>query len=48
MLGALTTFVAIFFAGMGLIGLAAPERVTAIFGAPSLTPTHRNEVRAVV
>src|SRR5262245_17361463 len=47
MLSALTTFVAVFFVGMGLVGLIAPERITAIFGTPALPLPHRNEVRAV-
>ena len=47
MLSALTTFVAVFFVGMGLIGLFAPERITAIFGTPALSLAHRNEIRAV-
>src|SRR5262245_14550891 len=44
---ALTMMVTIFFAGMGVLALARPERVTATFGIPSLTCEARNEVRAV-
>ena len=43
----LTMMVAVFFAGMGLVALARPERITATFGSPSLTADGRNEVRAV-
>ena len=43
----LTLFVTVFFAGMGLLALAAPERISAINGTPTLTPAGRNEVRAV-
>ena len=39
--------VAVFFLLMGLLALAAPERITAVFGQPKLTPAGRNEVRAV-
>lgn len=39
--------VGILFLGMGVLALAAPERITAIFGQPSLTEAGRNEVRAV-
>jgi hypothetical protein len=39
--------VAAFFLGMGLLALAAPERITATFGQPRLTAAGRNEVRAV-
>src|SRR5437867_1678417 len=39
--------VALFFLGMGLVGLAAPERISATFGTPALSPEGRNEVRAV-
>lgn len=39
--------VIVFFILMGLVALAAPQRVTAIFGMPQLTPEGRNEVRAV-
>ena len=39
--------VAAFFLGMGLLALAAPERISATFGQPELTPAGRNEVRAV-
>ena len=42
-----TGLVAAFFLVMGLIALAVPERITAIFGTPSLTAEGRNEVRAV-
>ena len=47
MLTTLVTIVAIFFAGMGLMALAAPERITETFGMRGLTPEARNEVRAV-
>ena len=43
----LTMMVAIFFAGMGLLAFASPERITATFGIDSLTAEGRNEVRAV-
>src|SRR5215831_2638506 len=43
----LTTMVVIFFAGMGLLALARPERITTTFGTSSLTAEGRNEVRAV-
>jgi hypothetical protein len=39
--------IAVFFLGMGALALAAPERITAIQGQPTLTPDGRNEVRAV-
>ena len=39
--------VAVFFVGMGILALAAPERITAIFGTTGLTADGRNEVRAV-
>ncbi|TMA53052.1 MAG: DUF4345 domain-containing protein [Deltaproteobacteria bacterium] len=42
----MTVVVALFFLGMGLVGLAAPERVAATFGTP-LSAEGRNEVRAV-
>jgi hypothetical protein len=42
-----TILVSLFFLGMGVLALAAPERITATFGLPSLTPEGRNEVRAV-
>lgn len=38
---------ALAFAFMGLVALAAPERVTGQFGMPSLTVDGRSEVRAV-
>jgi hypothetical protein len=38
--------VIVFFFGMGVVGLAAPERIGATFGQV-LTPAGRNEVRAV-
>jgi hypothetical protein len=38
---------AVFFAGMGVYGLAVPDRLLALFGLPSLTIDARNEVRAV-
>lgn len=44
---ALVLVVIVFFFGMGLVGLATPERISAIFGVPELTPDGRNEVRAV-
>lgn len=47
MLTTLVTIVAIFFAGMGLVALGAPERITETFGMRELTPDARNEVRAV-
>lgn len=43
----LTSAIAVFFLLMGLVGLVAPERITSIFGVPSLTADGRNEVRAV-
>ena len=43
----LTLLVGIFFAGMGLVALVVPERISATFGTPTLTPAGRNEVRAV-
>jgi hypothetical protein len=39
--------VAAFFVGMGILALAAPERITATFGTTQLTAEGRNEVRAV-
>jgi len=47
MLTTLVMLVTIFFAGMGLLALAAPERITVTFGTLTLTPAGRNEVRAV-
>ncbi len=47
MLTILTKLVAVFFAGMGLLALALPEQISGTFGASSLTPEGRNEVRAV-
>jgi hypothetical protein len=47
MLSTLTLLVAIFFAGMGVLALVAPERITATVGAPVLTLAGRNEARAV-
>jgi hypothetical protein len=38
---------AIFFLGMGVVALAVPERVPAIFGGQAKTPASRTEVRAV-
>lgn len=38
---------AVFFAGMGVYGLAAPERLIAPFGTTLAGPTGRSEVRAV-
>ena len=43
----MVTFVAVFFVGMGLVALAAPDRIPAIFGTMGLTAEGRNEVRAV-
>jgi hypothetical protein len=43
----LTALVTMFFAGMGLLALAAPEQISAINGTPTLTPAGRNEIRAV-
>ena len=43
----MTVVVALFFLGMGLVGLAAPERIAATFGTPALSAEGRNEVRAV-
>jgi len=40
-------FVAIFFVGMGVLALLAPDRIVAIFGTTALTADGRNEVRAV-
>ena len=39
--------VLIFFLGMGLVALAAPETISRTFGTIKLTPDGRNEVRAV-
>jgi hypothetical protein len=39
--------IALFFLGMGVVALADPARITAIFGMPALTAEARNEVRAV-
>lgn len=39
--------VAVGFATMGLGALAVPERVTRLFGTPTLSVAGRNEVRAV-
>ena len=47
MLTVLIVAVIVSFLGMGLLGLTAPERITAIQGMPELTPEFRNEVRAV-
>lgn len=44
---ALIYFVAAFFAIMGLVALAQPERVLAFFGTHRLTRDGRSEVRAV-
>jgi hypothetical protein len=43
---ALVIVIAVFFLGMGLVALAMPERISAIFGQ-TLTADGRNEVRAV-
>src|SRR5262245_61278853 len=43
----MVTAVAVFFVGMGILALAAPERIAAIFGTRGLTAEGRNEVRAV-
>jgi hypothetical protein len=47
MIATLVLLVVIFFAGMGILALAAPERITVTFGTTTLTPAGRNEVRAV-
>lgn len=47
MLTTLVMLVVIFFAGMGLLALAAPDRIAVTFGATVLTPAGRNEIRAV-
>ena len=47
MLSMLVVLVAVFFGGMGLLGLGAPERVSDTFDIPKLPPAGRNEVRAV-
>lgn len=47
MLSFLVAVTIVFFFGMGLIGLAIPERIGAIFGAAHLTAEGRNEFRAV-
>jgi uncharacterized protein DUF4345 len=47
MLTFLTAAVVVFFAGMGLLALVVPERISGTFGTTSLTPEGRNEVRAV-
>lgn len=47
MLSTLTLLVAVFFAGMGILALAAPERISATFETTILTPAGRNEIRAV-
>jgi len=39
--------VIVFFAGMGLVALVAPEVVSRTNGTPMLTPAGRNEIRAV-
>jgi hypothetical protein len=44
---ALVVLVAVFFLGMGVVALVRPERVTSLFGTPSLTVDGRSEVRAV-
>ncbi|HXJ32777.1 MAG TPA: DUF4345 domain-containing protein [Candidatus Eisenbacteria bacterium] len=46
MLTLLVAIVIVFCLGMGVIALAAPERVAAIFGTTT-TPAARNEIRAV-
>src|SRR3989454_11878158 len=43
----MTVVIALFFLGMGLVGLAAPERIGATFGTPALSGEGRNEGRAV-
>jgi hypothetical protein len=43
----LAAAVAVFFLGMGVIALAAPERIWAIFDQTVLSPAARNEIRAV-
>src|SRR5262245_784394 len=47
MLSILTLVVIAFFFLMGVVALATPERVVAIFGQCGLTLEGRNEVRAV-
>jgi membrane associated rhomboid family serine protease len=47
MLTILVALTIVFFFGMRLIGLVAPERVSVINGVPELTREGRNEVRAV-
>jgi hypothetical protein len=47
MIFAATAVLVVFFLGMGVLALAAPERILGPFGLPSLTPEGRNEVRAV-
>jgi hypothetical protein len=42
-----TAVMSVFFLGMGVLALAAPERILGPFGLPSLTLEGRNEVRAV-
>ena len=39
--------VVVFFIGMGLLALAAPEAISRINGTPTLTAAGRNEIRAV-
>jgi hypothetical protein len=41
------SFVAVTFAFMGLVAIAAPTRVTGQFDIPALSASGRNEVRAV-
>ena len=47
MLSLLTAAVILFCLAMGLVALAAPERISAINGTPTLTVAGRNEIRAV-
>jgi hypothetical protein len=46
-LSLLTAAVILFCLAMGLVALAAPERISAINGTPTLTVAGRNEIRAV-
>jgi hypothetical protein len=47
MLTLLLLYPALFFVGMGVIGLVRPAFITGIFGAKAETPSYRAEVRAV-
>ncbi len=46
-LGVGVALVALFFLGMGALGIGAPARILAPFGTADLTIDARNEVRAV-